>query len=48
MPPHGFGLGRVAPHFPCSNCIVKSSEILETFGFCRLDGWLPGGKKFAS
>lgn len=45
---HRFGLARIVAHFPCSNYIMKSSEILEMFVLCRSEGWVPGGKKFTS
>lgn len=48
MSQHGFGLDRIVPHFPCSNYIVKSSEILEMFVLYRSDGWVPGGETFTS
>lgn len=42
-----FGLDRIVPHFPCSNCILKISGILETFIFCKSDGWVPGDVAFS-
>lgn len=48
MSQHGFGLDRIVPYFPCSNYIVKSSEILEMFVLYRSDGRVPGGETFTS